>query len=196
MPCDRSQYRPDWKAFARALKESVGWVCEGCGARHGRRHPETRSVVVLTVAHLNHRPRDDRRENLRVWCQLCHNRHDARHRALNAIRTRAAKRGQLLMPFNGELAATGSTAARVVSDAPDVTLPGPVTPAESQRADSGGVSSQRRERREDLLACPKCGRHPDAHLPPWLDCPAPAPAATLPPARRDRISTPCLNHER
>lgn len=182
MPCDRSKYRPDWKAFARALKESVGWVCEGCGARHGRRHPKTRSVVVLTVAHLNHRPRDDRRENLRVWCQLCHNRHDARHRALNAIRTRAAKRGQLLMPFNGELTAVGSTAASVASDAPDVTLPGTVTPAES--------------RREDQLACPKCGRHPNAHLPPWLDCPAPAPAATPPPARHDRNSTPCLNHER
>lgn len=37
--------------------------------------------VILTVAHLNHDPTDNRPENLRHWCQLHHNQHDAAHRA-------------------------------------------------------------------------------------------------------------------
>lgn len=50
--------------------------------------------IVLTVAHLNHTPEDCRPENLRCWCQRCHNRYDAaerrrgtqmRSRAVNAI---------------------------------------------------------------------------------------------------------------
>lgn len=39
--------------------------------------------IVLTVAHLNHDPTDNRPENLRHWCQLHHNQHDAAHRAEN-----------------------------------------------------------------------------------------------------------------
>jgi hypothetical protein len=36
--------------------------------------------IVLTVAHLNHKPEDCRPENLRCWCQRCHNRYDAAER--------------------------------------------------------------------------------------------------------------------
>lgn len=36
--------------------------------------------IVLTVAHLNHTPEDCRPENLRAWCQRCHNRYDAAER--------------------------------------------------------------------------------------------------------------------
>lgn len=28
--------------------------------------------IVLTIAHLNHKPGDDRDENLAAWCQWCH----------------------------------------------------------------------------------------------------------------------------
>lgn len=50
--------------------------------------------VVLTVAHLDHQPENCERENLRAWCQRCHNQYDAptrrrgineRKRAQNAI---------------------------------------------------------------------------------------------------------------
>lgn len=44
--------------------------------------------IVLTVAHLNHQPEDCRDENLRCWCQRCHNRHDAAHRRAG-IKSRA-----------------------------------------------------------------------------------------------------------
>ena len=44
--------------------------------------------VVLTVAHLNHQPEDCADDNLRAGCQLHHLRHDAKHHAMNAARTR------------------------------------------------------------------------------------------------------------
>lgn len=44
--------------------------------------------IVLTVAHLNHQPEDCRTENLRAWCQRCHNRYDAAERR-RGIRQRA-----------------------------------------------------------------------------------------------------------
>lgn len=46
--------------------------------------------IVLTVAHLNHQPEDNRPENLAHLCQRCHNRHDAATRA-RGIRERRAK---------------------------------------------------------------------------------------------------------
>lgn len=36
--------------------------------------------IILTVAHLNHTPEDCREENLKAWCQRCHNRYDAAER--------------------------------------------------------------------------------------------------------------------
>ena len=50
-------------------------------------------TIVLTVAHLNHREADCRPENLMHWCQLDHNRHDAKQRAANAARRRWEKKG-------------------------------------------------------------------------------------------------------
>ena len=44
--------------------------------------------IVLTVAHLNHKPEDCRPENLKHWCQRCHNTYDQPHRRKNAAKTR------------------------------------------------------------------------------------------------------------
>lgn len=66
--------------------------------RHGQillRPPEgiTRKVkIVLTIAHLNHTPGDDRDENLKAMCQWCHLAHDRAHHARNAHETRAARK--------------------------------------------------------------------------------------------------------
>lgn len=53
-----------------------------------------RSVaVVLTVAHLNHVPDDNRDDNLAALCQRCHLRHDEpQHRASRAATRRAKSR--------------------------------------------------------------------------------------------------------
>lgn len=51
--------------------------------------------IVLTVAHLDHTPENCGDENLRAWCQRCHNRYDAKARRAG-IRERAfADQGQL-----------------------------------------------------------------------------------------------------
>lgn len=36
--------------------------------------------VILTIAHLDHQPENNDPSNLKAFCQLCHNRHDAEHR--------------------------------------------------------------------------------------------------------------------
>lgn len=65
-----------------------------CTAINQQPHPVTGSMVVLTVAHLNHTPEDCREENLKAMCQRCHNAYDAPHRRLNAAATRRAKSPQ------------------------------------------------------------------------------------------------------
>jgi len=74
----RDQYPDDWEEISWKVRSEAGWRCEGspeypdCRATNRRPHPETGSVVVLTVAHLDHDPRNCERENLRAWCQRCH----------------------------------------------------------------------------------------------------------------------------
>jgi 5-methylcytosine-specific restriction endonuclease McrA len=46
--------------------------------------------IVLTVAHINQDPTDNRRSNLIALCQQCHNRLDATHRA-NSRRDKARR---------------------------------------------------------------------------------------------------------
>lgn len=47
-------------------------------------------MVVLTIAHLNHNPADNRPENLKALCQRCHNAYDGKHRAETRKRMRQA----------------------------------------------------------------------------------------------------------
>lgn len=95
-PENRKRYPPDWRAIAYGVKTEAKWRCEGspaypdCSAEHDSPHPVTGSIVVLTVAHLNHTPEDVRRENLRAWCQRCHNTYDAPMRAAGRKARRAA----------------------------------------------------------------------------------------------------------
>jgi hypothetical protein len=61
--------------------------------REGKRTGRLRQIyVVLTIAHLNHTPGDDRPENLKALCQWCHLNYDKLHhketRALRKDRTR------------------------------------------------------------------------------------------------------------
>jgi len=51
-----------------------------------------RGRVVLTVAHLDHRPENCADENLKALCQRCHLRYDAEHHQANARKTRHSKR--------------------------------------------------------------------------------------------------------
>lgn len=58
--------------------------------------------IVLTVAHLDHTPENCAADNLRAWCQRCHNLYDGPTRRRG---TRArAQRDQLELPFGRPIA--------------------------------------------------------------------------------------------
>jgi hypothetical protein len=88
--CGRSHLFDDASdAFSSWLRgENVEPEVGRCTAVHLEPHPRTGSKVVLTVAHLNHRPEDCRDENLKAMCQGCHLHYDREHHAQTARRTR------------------------------------------------------------------------------------------------------------
>jgi len=92
-PENRSRYPKDWKAISLSIKERAGWKCEGtpnypdCRAESGREHPDTRSIVVLTVSHTDHQPENCDPSNLRALCQRCHLNWDRHIHVANLRRT-------------------------------------------------------------------------------------------------------------
>jgi len=89
MPVDYSKYPDDWPEIRAEILTRAGNVCEGspkypdCRAANKEAHPVTGSKVILTIAHLDHDPQNSDRDNLRAWCQRCHNTYDAPYRAKN-----------------------------------------------------------------------------------------------------------------
>ena len=113
LPENRSRYpggspqSKEWRSLVEQIRERSGDRCEGwrfeifseCRAANHQPHPVTGSRVVLTVAHLNHRPEDCRDDNLAHGCQRCHNTYDAPHRQ----RTREARRRRQMAHVQGSL---------------------------------------------------------------------------------------------
>lgn len=101
-PEERARYPKDWKVISLEVRERAGWACEGspgfypdCRATNAEPHPVTGSLVVLTVAHLDHTPENNgepgARPNLMAMCQRCHNSYDkAKRQAGIKERARAA----------------------------------------------------------------------------------------------------------
>ena len=62
------------------------------------------SRIVLTIAHLDHDPRNNgepgNRPNLAAWCQYHHLGHDRAHHMENSRRTRNEKKGQESLGFD------------------------------------------------------------------------------------------------
>ncbi len=79
---NRNRYPKDWKIISLRIRERAGWKCEGspaypdCRAANGAPHPVTGGTVVLTVGHLDHQPENCADDNLKAWCQRCHNTYD------------------------------------------------------------------------------------------------------------------------
>lgn len=103
-PSEASRYPKNWREISQRIKLRAGNICESvpgqpaCNASQGNRHPITKAIVVLTVAHLDHQPENCADDNLRALCQRCHNRYDQKHRQANAARTRRTNKrnGELL----------------------------------------------------------------------------------------------------
>ena len=105
-PENRGRYPANWRTEIRpAILERAKNRCEGspafprCRARNREPHPDTGSVVVLTIAHLDHVPEHCDPENLRAWCQRCHLTYDGKHHARTAARTRETRVGQERFDF-------------------------------------------------------------------------------------------------
>ena len=84
----KNRYPKNWTSEIRpAILKRAKNRCEGspnypnCKAENHQPHPVTKSIVVLTIAHLDHTPENCQPDNLRAWCQLCHLTYDAPRKA-------------------------------------------------------------------------------------------------------------------
>lgn len=92
-PEHRKHYDKNWRKLSRWIRTvRAGNTCEWCHARNHEPHPVTGSKVVLTVAHFNQTPGDNRLDNLVALCQRCHLALDRDQHKENARRTRQAKK--------------------------------------------------------------------------------------------------------
>lgn len=96
---NRSKYPRDWPAISRRIrfdraKGRCEWVMNGmrCEARHGKPHPVTGALVVLTTMHLDHDPANCSDCNLVAACQHHHNRYDVKMRAAGIKKRQRAVR--------------------------------------------------------------------------------------------------------
>lgn len=107
-PENRARYPANWAEISRRIRferaqgrcECAGECGRGthtgrCPNVHGQPAYGTGSIVVLTVAHLNHTPEECDDGNLAAMCQGCHLHYDREHHAATRRATLAALRGQL-----------------------------------------------------------------------------------------------------
>ena len=112
------RYPENWDSAVRpAILKRARNCCESCGvpngvigyrdeagtfhglARPGYLVPYIQSLnpdvhvfrIVLTVAHLDHRPENSDPANLRAWCQRCHLQYDTQHHVETARTNRRAR---------------------------------------------------------------------------------------------------------
>ena len=72
------EYPANWSDLRAAVLKRGGNRCEWCGAENHKPHPRTKSMVVLTTAHVYQKTPDAvDLENLAALCQRCHLGHDA-----------------------------------------------------------------------------------------------------------------------
>jgi len=91
------QWRPAWgqNDNPRTFSEAKQAAAELHWNRSEEGPPPT--VIVLTIAHLNHDPTDCSPDNLRALCQRHHLAHDHDHHRANSQATRRAKARTLEM---------------------------------------------------------------------------------------------------
>lgn len=89
----------EWQRLRKRILLRAENTCEHCGVLNGQMYLRFRdgvqheARVVLTIAHLNHDPKDNRLTNLKALCQRCHLKHDEPHHAETRRQTRAEKQG-------------------------------------------------------------------------------------------------------
>jgi hypothetical protein len=102
-PSQRALYPRGWKALSERIRRGRAngrCECTGqCGAhpadrcaRFNGEHTPAGGKIVLTVAHLDHDPRNCVESNLLAMCQRCHLAYDRTEHSHSAAETRAEKR--------------------------------------------------------------------------------------------------------
>lgn len=113
-PENKDRYPKDWKAIVAKVRERSGDRCEchgECGLHHGRRCVErhktkakwANGMVILTTAHLDHKPETRDLDRLRHMCNRCHLRYDRVHHSRSGAIARDKRRGQLRLALELEL---------------------------------------------------------------------------------------------
>lgn len=104
-PENRHLYPSNWKSEIRpAILRRATNCCEKCGVANDTRvRRESRLGfrmvrIVLTIAHLDHDPRNCAPENLAAWCQKCHLDYDREHHMRNAAATRRERKAAGNLP--------------------------------------------------------------------------------------------------
>lgn len=101
---NRERYPWNWRwiswhiIHSRAAERCEGILENGerCGAINHELHPLTGKKVVLSVAHLDHNPENSTDDNMRAFCQRCHNRWDREHRNQSIRDTYKEKHGEVM----------------------------------------------------------------------------------------------------
>jgi hypothetical protein len=110
-PENRHRYPPDWKQISERIRfERAKGRCEcrgecrrhithlgtdgRCISIHGQPAPITGVKVILTTAHLDHRPENCDDDNLLAMCQACHLHYDRDHHAETRRQTEAKVRAE------------------------------------------------------------------------------------------------------
>ena len=73
---DWSKYPKNWIDISQKVRALAGGKCELCRAAAMKSHPVTKSLVVLTVHHIDGDPSNNDAVNLIALCQRCHLRLD------------------------------------------------------------------------------------------------------------------------
>ena len=84
MPIDYNEYHKNWKKISQDIRiNRAKNKCEKCEAENKKPHPVTGSIVILTVAHLDHDINNNDYKNLKAFCQKCHLNYDLNHHIHN-----------------------------------------------------------------------------------------------------------------
>jgi 5-methylcytosine-specific restriction endonuclease McrA len=98
MPIDYKLYHPKWSLIRRLILKRANNACEGspkypeCRAKNREPHPHSHSLVVLTIAHLDHNRENNKFNNLKAMCQRCHLSHDIEYHIFNRKYGKETKR--------------------------------------------------------------------------------------------------------
>lgn len=127
MPCDPTKYPENWKTEIRPrILKRDGHRCKKCGlpnhaivlsrsrtllAEYDKHHTareargfynepgDPATVIVLTIAHLDHDTANNDAANLAALCQKCHLTHDAQQHASTRRAARLARKNRGIAEF-------------------------------------------------------------------------------------------------